>query len=109
MNDDVLEESERSSIRGTLLGIASRIHVGSQNLTDEAIDPYMREFRLWVKPRMSCEELQQVVFVKLGLKPSHIESHSKLYFRTPHCAYNSICVCRDDNGGWVFSPVLTTE
>tara|TARA_Y100000593_G_scaffold80574_1_gene150460 strand:+ start:554 stop:880 length:327 start_codon:yes stop_codon:yes gene_type:complete len=100
MNNDVLEENERSSIRGTLLGIASRLHVGATNVTDESIDPYMRELRIWIKPRMTAHEIQEVVHEKLGMKPSEPCDANNMRFRTPNCAYHSICVRRSKTGDW---------
>ena len=65
MNDDVLEESERSSIRGTLLHLASKLQVKSASGVVNNIDPYMREVRIWI--RMACLQVRCAKLCKKSL------------------------------------------
>jgi len=107
MNDDVLEENERSSIRGTLLGLASKLQVTSAPGAVNNIDPYMREVRIWVRDDMSSDAVKHVMQQKLGLKPMKASTVNKLLFRTPNCVYHSICLTRSGKG-WL-SAVETEE
>ena len=102
MNDDVLEENERSAIRGTLLGLAGQIQVTSEVGLVNNIDPYMREVRIWVRDGMSSEAVCQAMQDKLGLGPMKASTPDKLLFRTPNCLYHSIAITRSDMR-WVSS------
>ena len=108
MSNDILEESERSSIRGTLLGIASCIQVGPQSTPNESIDPYMRELRIWVHDGMSSNEVRQNMLEKLGLAPLEPYDASNMRFRTPNCTYHSICLRRIDDK-WIASSLAADE
>ena len=107
MNDDVLEENERSSIRGTLLDLASKIQVTSAAGSVNNIDPYMREVRIWIRDGMSSDAVCHVMQEKLGLKPMKASTADKLLFRTPNCLYHSISLTR--SGRLWLSSVETEE
>jgi len=65
---DILDESERSSIRGTLMHLAQQQVNASRRASAITVDPYMRECNIWIKQGMSSADVDRVLHAKLGLK-----------------------------------------
>ena len=108
MATDILEEHERSSIRGTLLGLAQQLAVKSQVSPDQSVDPYMREIRIWVHDDMSAEAVRAAMLKHLGLSHMEASTDTDIRFRTPNCVYHSISLARRD-GTWRVSRVSPND
>ena len=65
---DVLDESERSSIRGTLMQLAQQQVNASRRSSAINIDAYMRECNIWIKRGMTREQVCAAMDAKLGLQ-----------------------------------------
>jgi len=65
---DVLEERERSSIRGTLMQLAQQHINASRRSASISVDPYMRECSIWIRPGMSSQDVKRMMRSKLGLE-----------------------------------------
>ena len=64
---DVLEEHERSSIRGTLMQLAQQQINAHRRSAAVTVDPYMRECSVWIRPGMSPSQVKRLMLSKLGL------------------------------------------
>ena len=64
---DILEEHERSEIRGTLISLAVSNAASTAAKATEIIDPYTREARIWLQPGMGKDKIIDVVLKKIGL------------------------------------------
>ena len=92
---DVLEEHERSSIRGTLMQLAQQ-HINSHRRSAAvAVDPYMRECSIWIQPGMNPDDVRRLMRSKLGLEegPQHkykTSGSNKFKFITCHFEHNRL-------------------
>ena len=64
---DILEEHERSEIRGTLISMAVASAASAATRATALVDPYTREARIWLRHGMSKETIVSFVQLKLGL------------------------------------------
>jgi len=89
---DILDESERSSIRGTLMQLAQQqISKRSSMIT---IDAYMRECNIWIQRGMARDKVHKVMDDKLGLKqdnsaPNTYTTPASNRIKSIKCHYNS--------------------
>ena len=65
---DILEEHERSSIRGTLMQLAQQQVNAHRRSAAVAVDPYMRECSIWIRPGMTPQNVRGLMRSKLGLQ-----------------------------------------
>ena len=79
---DVLDEAERSSIRGTLMQLAQQ---SNQKASQQfKVDAYMRECNIWVKPGMTRSKVKEMMKKKLGLESPEVNNGgATLLFDTP--------------------------
>jgi len=89
---DILEEHERSSIRGTLMHLAQQQINAHRRSSAVTVDPYMRECSIWIRPGMTRQQVVARMRDKLGLEQQEDGSYKAAgssKFNVIRCHYAS--------------------
>tara|TARA_B100000900_G_scaffold81073_1_gene65332 strand:+ start:5597 stop:5947 length:351 start_codon:yes stop_codon:yes gene_type:complete len=97
---DILEESERKSIRNTLVSIVADAFKPSTSTSKVDVDPYKREASIWIQKGMKWEDAHNFIQRYMGLKcePSP-DSKTTMVCATPGSnRYAALLVSLTDTG-----------